>query len=318
MLVSFRLITGADGGEDKRTIYHPFGETRDWISDAAAAEETKGFIGERYDADAGLQYLNARYYDPELGLFMQPDWFEVTERGVGTNRYSYAFNDPINKMDPSGNSWVSDAWDAVKDWADNAFGGGAKSGEETAAKEAANSNSNVYEFESPEIAQATAAALSITLGVEVGFWELQAKNQYELYSKKPKEAAGGSPAAAAAAIAARALGKPASKVAAPKSLTLADIAGIRTYKELRQISKGLGVDVHHLIEKRFASLMGQAPREMSSMIVTKAEHQAITNAFREAIPYGSGTAQATKQTVLDTARKVYRDHPEILDALGLK
>ncbi len=59
--------------EDKRTIYHPFGETRDWVSDAAAAEETKGFIGERYDADAGLQYLNARYYDPELGLFIQPD-----------------------------------------------------------------------------------------------------------------------------------------------------------------------------------------------------------------------------------------------------
>ncbi len=102
-LASVRLITGADGAADKRTIYHPFGETRDWISDAAAAEETKGFIGERYDADAGLQYLNARYYDPELGLFIQPDWFDVNELGVGTNRYSYAFNGPVNASDPSGN-----------------------------------------------------------------------------------------------------------------------------------------------------------------------------------------------------------------------
>jgi RHS repeat-associated protein len=65
--------------------------------------ETKGFIGERYDADAGLQYLNARYYDPKLGLFLQPDWFEVTEAGVGTNRYAYAGNDPVNLRDPGGN-----------------------------------------------------------------------------------------------------------------------------------------------------------------------------------------------------------------------
>ena len=25
-------------------------------------------------ADAGLQYLNARYDDPALGIFVQPDW----------------------------------------------------------------------------------------------------------------------------------------------------------------------------------------------------------------------------------------------------
>jgi hypothetical protein len=36
-------------------------------------------------------------------MFIQPDWFEVTEPGVGTNRYSYSANDPVNKMDPSGN-----------------------------------------------------------------------------------------------------------------------------------------------------------------------------------------------------------------------
>jgi filamentous hemagglutinin len=50
-----------------------------------------------------LQYLNARYYDPELSLFLQPDWFEVTKKGVGTNRFSYSFNDPVNGFDPNGN-----------------------------------------------------------------------------------------------------------------------------------------------------------------------------------------------------------------------
>jgi RHS repeat-associated protein len=39
--------------------------------------------GERFDADVGLHYLNARYYDPKLGLFTQPDWWEVTKGGWG-------------------------------------------------------------------------------------------------------------------------------------------------------------------------------------------------------------------------------------------
>ena len=71
--------------------------------DPTASTETKRFLGERYDADAGLPYLNARYYDPKLALFIQPDWFEVAQQGVGTNRYAYSHNDPVNKMDPGGN-----------------------------------------------------------------------------------------------------------------------------------------------------------------------------------------------------------------------
>ncbi|MBZ0216966.1 MAG: hypothetical protein K8F25_10470, partial [Fimbriimonadaceae bacterium] len=57
----------------------------------------------RYDEHAELQFLNNRYYDPELALFIQPDWLGVTEPGVGTNRYAYANNDPVNKLDPNGN-----------------------------------------------------------------------------------------------------------------------------------------------------------------------------------------------------------------------
>ncbi|MDX6752658.1 RHS repeat-associated core domain-containing protein, partial [Geminicoccaceae bacterium 1502E] len=67
-----------------------------------AQPESKGYIGERDDPDTGLLYLNARYMDPLLGRFIQPDWWDPTEEGVGTNRYAYAFNDPVNRSDPSG------------------------------------------------------------------------------------------------------------------------------------------------------------------------------------------------------------------------
>ncbi len=63
----------------EKATYKPFGEQSEWLSPTQGEPESKGWIGERFDADAGLQYLNARYCDPELGMFLQPDWFEVTK-----------------------------------------------------------------------------------------------------------------------------------------------------------------------------------------------------------------------------------------------
>jgi len=108
-LGSVRMVTDDDPDADgsmvaRETTYRPFGEAVEFAV-SLTPTETKGFIGERYDTAAGLQYLNARYYDPRLGMFIQPDWFEVTKAGVGTNRYAYSGNDPVNKMDPNGNCW---------------------------------------------------------------------------------------------------------------------------------------------------------------------------------------------------------------------
>jgi len=87
----------------ERRSYHPLGKIAwEQTHDIALTKEDKGFLGGRYDGGAGLQFLNNRYYDSELALFIQPDWLGVTEQSVGTNRYAYASKDPINKFDPKG------------------------------------------------------------------------------------------------------------------------------------------------------------------------------------------------------------------------
>lgn len=44
--------------------------------------------------------------------FISPDTLDPTQPGVGTNRYAYAQNDPINKSDPTGHI-IETAWDAA-------------------------------------------------------------------------------------------------------------------------------------------------------------------------------------------------------------
>ncbi len=55
------------------------------------------FAGREYDAETGLNYLRARYYDPAVGRFISED-----PAGAGINQYTYAGNDPGDSRDPSG------------------------------------------------------------------------------------------------------------------------------------------------------------------------------------------------------------------------
>lgn len=115
---SIQLITGPGGGSVKETTYQPFGEARDAaVAAPIAPAETQGYIGERYDEAPELQFLNARYYDPQLSLFTSPDWLDPDLPGVGTNRFAYAGNSPVNASDPEGHLWNNTAfsrgWDSV-------------------------------------------------------------------------------------------------------------------------------------------------------------------------------------------------------------
>jgi RHS repeat-associated protein len=76
-----RAITHSTGVLSSITYYKPYGPAIDTNSGPTIPLESKGFTGERFDASSDLLYLNARFYDPSLGRFIQPDWWEVTEPG---------------------------------------------------------------------------------------------------------------------------------------------------------------------------------------------------------------------------------------------
>jgi RHS repeat-associated protein len=57
------------------------------------------FAGREIDAETGLYFDRARYYDPKLGRFLSED--PIRFRG-GANLYRYVHNTPVSRIDPLG------------------------------------------------------------------------------------------------------------------------------------------------------------------------------------------------------------------------
>jgi RHS repeat-associated protein len=61
------------------------------------------YTGEAWDAEVGLLYLRARYYQPEVGRFITKDpWAGDSDRPATLNSYAYGLNNAVNLMDRSG------------------------------------------------------------------------------------------------------------------------------------------------------------------------------------------------------------------------
>jgi len=108
-LNSSSALSSSSGSQQEVNVYYPFGRAQT-ANPQAPFKVSRQFTGQIKDDETGLYYYNARYYDPELGRFVQADTtIPDLSNPQSYNRYSYCVNDPLRYTDPDGK--------APSDWA---------------------------------------------------------------------------------------------------------------------------------------------------------------------------------------------------------
>ena len=104
-LSSANAGTNSSGNVQWRQSYSPFGSE---LGNTTGTNDRAGFTGHIKDSATGLNYMQARYYDPVIGRFLSVDPVTFVDTGNPGyfNRYAYTMNDPINNLDPDGRACV--------------------------------------------------------------------------------------------------------------------------------------------------------------------------------------------------------------------
>ncbi len=98
-LGSSSVATRDNSSEPKWQTYYPYGAVR--TSDGLPTDYA--FTGQRLDSYINLIEMGARWYEPALGRFIQPDSIIPDPfNPQSLNRYSYVLDNPMRYTDPSG------------------------------------------------------------------------------------------------------------------------------------------------------------------------------------------------------------------------
>ena len=109
-LTGSNVVTNSSDTKDEILDYLPFGSMR-FDEQPGSYSEQKKFAGSQYDSDTGLNYLGARYLDTSRGQFLSEDpvflslgtgSLDILGNPQALNSYSYADNNPLVKIDPTG------------------------------------------------------------------------------------------------------------------------------------------------------------------------------------------------------------------------
>jgi len=90
-------LTDATGSVVQSYLYDSFGNI---IAQNGSVTNTYTYTGQEFDLESGLYCYRARYYDANIGRFLQED--PIGFEGGDINLYVYVKNNPINLIDPYG------------------------------------------------------------------------------------------------------------------------------------------------------------------------------------------------------------------------
>jgi len=88
-------LTDVTGTVQTQYTFDPFGNT---TQGGASSANSFAYTGRENDG-SGLYFLRARYYIPAIGRFISEDPIGLAG---GINVYAYAYDNPVNFLDPSG------------------------------------------------------------------------------------------------------------------------------------------------------------------------------------------------------------------------
>ena len=103
-LHSTAIQTDTNGNRIQHYEYSIYGQSR-FTESANAFPVSRRYTAQVLDDETGLYFYGARYYDPQLGRFVQPDSIIPDDFNPQSyDRYAYSLNNPLKYVDPDGHS----------------------------------------------------------------------------------------------------------------------------------------------------------------------------------------------------------------------
>lgn len=297
-------LTDSKGMCSKSYNYTDFGETEERF--ASEVDNEICYTGGVYDELTGLYYLNARYYDSDEGVFLSQDTYRGENNDAGSwNLYGYCAGNPINYVDPSGHimetildagSIIYSGYEMVTDPSLKNFGYLAWDVGATFLPFVPGSYVGKGAKAGSKAVKAAKVAKAGAKGVSVARKSLKAKKLLTKVKTVKK-----------------------SKMVLRAADSISDFnrasrISIGEYRHLKKAYKGVkGVEIHHIIEKRFRPALKTKMRqgEMLAVPLSKDLHKKITKRWRRTIGYGKKYNKISKGELLNACDKVYYDMPKL-------
>jgi RHS repeat-associated protein len=278
-----------------------------------ASDLNVGFCGYRFNGEIGAYTVRFRHYDPTPGVAR---WLERDPAGYvdGPSLYQYCSQAPHEAADPFGLIQLDAVRPGERAWWAAVSQAGLPPGYKVASGDGF-WDDELVQFEAARIAAGddiAQVALIVGAGVQIAvsfmpgttaitvFHDLS-EGQY-VNAALDSIAVGGLSAGLLRAVRhAHGFGR----------LIHAAKYGIDAYDALRKQTVGKGLNVHHIIQKRFAHILGKTQRKMLGVVVTRAEHAVFDQAWLDVIK--RGTTPSVSE-IRRAAREIYKDYPELLKA----